>query len=90
MHRAIKALREMRKEKQKQQEQQEKSETNLRNEPNSPSKSRLASGLGLDASELNGFLDTLAKQMNATLPQFAAAAVAQKPQKLPLAGAEAR
>jgi hypothetical protein len=86
MHRAIKALRGSRKEKQK----QEESAANQRNEPNPTSKSRLASRLGLDARELNGFLDTLAKQMNENLPQFAAAAVAQKPQKLSVTGAGTR
>jgi hypothetical protein len=86
MHRAIKALRELRKERQKQKE----SKANQRNEPNCPSKSRLASGLGLDASELNGLLDTLAKQMNANLPRFAAAAVAQKSKTPPIAPAETR
>jgi hypothetical protein len=89
MHRAIKALRESRKEKQKQPAQEE-SDSNPRNEPNPTSKSRLASGLGLDARELNGFLDTLAKQMNENLPQFAAAAVAQKSQKALVAGAGTR
>jgi hypothetical protein len=78
MHRAIKALREMRKEKQKQQEEpQDKPTSNARNEPNFPSKSRLAKGLGLDAHELNGFIDTLARQLRTDVPQFAASAVAQ-------------
>jgi hypothetical protein len=91
MHRAIKALRELRKEKQKLRDQaQEESDSNLRNEPNYPPNSRPKPMLENSEEQVLSAVQGFTRMMHRDASQFAAAAVAQKSHKAPLASAEAR
>jgi hypothetical protein len=89
MHRAIKALREMRRDKAKQQEQ-DNSETNLRNEPNSSPNPKPKRHLECGEEPVLSALQGLTKMMHSDVPQFAAAAIAQKSQKQAVHAAEMR